>query len=143
MNETLLVLPVVFLGASMFLAMRAVKRGHKKSTALLFQFLSFIGVCALVLTLPTVAHAAAAGTTAAAATSAVSSNSGLGMLAAALSTGLAAIGSGIAVGATAPAAIGAITEDPKAFGKSLIFVALGEGIAIYGLLMSILILNKV
>ena len=45
--------------------------------------------------------------------------------------------------AAAPAAIGATSEDPKAFGKALIFVALGEGIAIYGLLISILILNKV
>ncbi|WP_235847455.1 ATP synthase subunit C, partial [Intestinibacillus massiliensis] len=67
---------------------------------------------------------------------------GLGYLAAALVTGMAAIGAGIAVAAAAPAAIGAFSEDPKSFGKSLIFVALGEGVAIYGLLISILILNK-
>ena len=42
-----------------------------------------------------------------------------------------------------PAAIGATSEDPKAFGKALIFVALGEGIALYGLLVSILILAKI
>ena len=42
----------------------------------------------------------------------------------------------------APAAIGAFSEDPKAFGKALIFVALGEGVALYGLLISILIINK-
>ena len=40
------------------------------------------------------------------------------------------------------AAIGAFSEDPKAFGKALIFVALGEGVALYGLLISILIINK-
>ena len=68
---------------------------------------------------------------------------GMAYLGAALSTGLAAIGGGIAVGGGAPAAIGALTEDPKSFGKSLIFVALGEGIALYGMLISILILNKV
>ncbi len=67
---------------------------------------------------------------------------GMGLLAAAISTGVAGIGAGIAVGAGAPAAIGALTEDPKTFGKSLIFVALGEGIALYGMLVSILILNK-
>ena len=44
--------------------------------------------------------------------------------------------------AAAPAAIGATSEDPKSFGKSIIFVALGEGIALYGLLISILILGK-
>ena len=40
-------------------------------------------------------------------------------------------------------AIAATSEDPKAFGKALIFVALGESIALYGVVISILILNKV
>lgn len=81
---------------------------------------------------------AADGETAAAANSSM----GMGIIGAALSTGLACIGAGIAVAAGAPAAIGALTEDAKTFGKSLIFVALGEGIALYGMLISILILNK-
>ena len=68
---------------------------------------------------------------------------GLGLLAASLVTGLAGIGGGIAVAAGAPAAIAATSEDPKSFGKSLIFVALGESIALYGVVISILILNKV
>ncbi|MGN0446945.1 MAG: ATP synthase subunit C [Acutalibacteraceae bacterium] len=71
------------------------------------------------------------------------SGKGLGLLAAGLVTGLAGIGGGIAVAAGAPAAIAATSEDPKAFGKSLIFVALGESIALYGVVISILILNKV
>ena len=65
---------------------------------------------------------------------------GLGYIAAALVTGLSCIGGGIAVGNAAPAAIGATSEDPKAFGKAIIFVALGEGVALYGMLISILIL---
>ena len=72
-----------------------------------------------------------------------SSANGLGLLAAGLVTGLAGIGGGIAVAAGAPAAIAATSEDPKSFGKSLIFVALGESIALYGVVISILILNKV
>lgn len=68
---------------------------------------------------------------------------GLGLLAAGLVTGLAGIGGGIAVAAGAPAAIAAASEDPKSFGKSLIFVALGESIALYGVVISILIINKV
>ena len=68
---------------------------------------------------------------------------GLGLLAAGLVTGLAGIGGGIAVAAGAPAAIAATSEDPKSFGKSLIFVALGESIALYGVVISILILNKI
>lgn len=67
---------------------------------------------------------------------------GLGFISAALATGMSALGAGIAVAAAAPAAIGAFSENEKNFGKSLIFVALGEGVAIYGLLISILIINK-
>lgn len=67
---------------------------------------------------------------------------GLGFIAAALSTSCSAIGAGIAVAAAAPAAIGAISENSENFGKAIIFVALGEGVAIYGLLISILIMNK-
>ena len=68
---------------------------------------------------------------------------GLGLLAAAIVTGLSGVGGGIAVAAGAPAAIAATSEDAKAFGKALIFVALGESIALYGVVISILILNKI
>lgn len=73
---------------------------------------------------------------------AASSGNGMGYLAAALATGLSCLGAGIAIASTAPAAIGAFSEDPKAFGKALIFVVLGEGVALYGLLISILLINK-
>lgn len=62
-------------------------------------------------------------------------------LGAALSTGLAAIGAGMAVSGTGAAAVGAIAEKPESFGRSLIFVGLAEGIAIYGLIISFMILN--
>ena len=67
---------------------------------------------------------------------------GLAYLGAALSTGLATIGAGIAVAITGSAALGAISEDQSLLGKSLIFVGLAEGIAIYGLIISILILGQ-
>jgi V/A-type H+-transporting ATPase subunit K len=66
-------------------------------------------------------------------------NKGIAFLASAIAIGVAGIGSGIAVAAAAPAAIGATSEDPKNFGRAIIFVALAEGIALYGLLMSFLI----
>ena len=68
---------------------------------------------------------------------------GLGFIAAAVVTSASAIGAGFAVAAAAPAAIGAISENSDNFGKAMIFVALAEGVAIYGLLISILIINKV
>lgn len=61
-------------------------------------------------------------------------------IAAALSTGLSCIGGGIAVAASASAALGALSEDSSIMGKALIFVALAEGIALYGLIVSFTIL---
>ena len=62
-------------------------------------------------------------------------------LAAALSTGLSCIGAGIAVASAASAALGALSEDSSIMGKALIFVALAESIALYGLLISFSILG--
>lgn len=66
-----------------------------------------------------------------------------GYLAAALATGLSALGAGIAVGSVGSAAIGAIAEKPELLGRVLIMVGLAEGIAIYGLIISILIINAI
>lgn len=80
---------------------------------------------------------------AAEATTAVSSTAtGLGYLAAALVTGLSCIGGGIAVASAASAALGAISEDSSVLGKSLIFVGLAEGVCLYGLIISFMILGK-
>jgi V/A-type H+-transporting ATPase subunit K len=68
---------------------------------------------------------------------------GWGFIAAALATGLSSLGAGIAVAGVGSAAIGAIAEKPELLGRSLIIVGLAEGIAIYGLIISILILNRV
>jgi len=65
-----------------------------------------------------------------------------GLAAAAASTALAALGAGFAVAKVGTAAIGALAEKPELFGRLLIFVGLAEGIAIYGLIVSILILNR-
>lgn len=70
-------------------------------------------------------------------------SNGIGMIAAALATGLACIGSGIAVAVVASSAVGAVSEDPSLLGKTIIFAGLAEGIAIYGLIISIMILNKI
>ncbi len=67
---------------------------------------------------------------------------GLGYLAAALATGLSCVGGGIAVASAASAALGAISEDSSALGKSLIFVGLAEGVCLYGLIISFMILGK-
>ena len=65
-----------------------------------------------------------------------------GFLAAAIAVAASSLGAAWALAKAAPAALGAISENPDNFGKALIFVAMGEGVAIYGLLISILILNN-
>lgn len=86
------------------------------------------------------------GTSASAATEAeaavAASATGMGYLAAALVTGLSCIGGGIAVASAASAALGAISEDSSILGKSLIFVGLAEGVCLYGLIISFMILGQ-
>ncbi len=65
-----------------------------------------------------------------------------GLIAAALATGASSLAAGVAVGKVGTAAIGALAEKPELMARLLIFVGLAEGIAIYGLIVSILILNR-
>ena len=68
---------------------------------------------------------------------------GWAFLAASLSTGFGCVGAGIAVAYVGAAAVGAVGEKPEIAGRTLIFVGLAEGIAIYGLIIAIMILGKV
>ncbi len=65
-----------------------------------------------------------------------------GYLAAAIATGLSSLGAGYAVATLGTAAVGALAEKPELFGRLLILVGLAEGIAIYGVIVSVLILNR-
>ena len=131
---TLGILSTVFAGA-MFIkkGKKVSKIGMKK--AIITNVLAVAGLFLIGL-VPDIAFADTAKETAA------SSASGLGYLAAALSTGLAAIGAGIGVGQAGSAAIGAISEDSSILGKTLIILGLAEGVAIYGLVISIMIIQR-
>ena len=78
---------------------------------------------------------------AAAATTTANATESWRYIAAALATGMSCIGAGIAVASAASAAIGALSEDASVMGKALIFVALAESVALYGLLISFSILG--
>ena len=65
-----------------------------------------------------------------------------GYIAAALATGFSCIAGGIAVSGVGSAAMGALSEKPDLAGRALIFVGLAEGVCIYGLIISIMILGK-
>lgn len=64
------------------------------------------------------------------------------MISAALAAGLSTIAAGYAVASVGTAAVGALAEKPDLLGRVLIVVGLAEGIAIYGLIVAILILNR-
>lgn len=65
-----------------------------------------------------------------------------GYMAAAIATGLSTLAAGIAVASVGTSAVGAVAERPELFGRTLVLVGLAEGIAIYGLIISIIILNR-
>jgi V/A-type H+/Na+-transporting ATPase subunit K len=73
----------------------------------------------------------------------ISMGKGLALIGIGLPTALAAIGAGIALGPVGSAALAVIAEKPEMFGRTLIYMGLAEGIAIYGLVMSILLLGKI
>ncbi len=146
-------LPVVVVGLLLLPVLVAVKKrksGKSIKNAIIGNVCSFFGVMILCAALPIGISAYADNNDAAAADTAVveeadesdSSTSGNGLLyiASALAVGLGSIGGGLAVAAAAPAAIGAVSEDPKSFSKALIFVALGEGCALYGFVVALLML---
>lgn len=85
-----------------------------------------------------------AGSAAAAETaSALGAGAGMGFIGAAISTGLACLGAGIAVAVVGAAALGIIGEKPEMLGTTLIYLGLAEGIAIYGVIVALLILGKI
>ncbi|MDY6065836.1 MAG: ATP synthase subunit C [Finegoldia sp.] len=107
---------------------------EKISKALKINLSAFVPIMAMILVLLLPKNSGAA------AQAATSGADGLRYIGAALSTGLATIGTGYAVGNVGQAALGAISEDQSILGRTIIFVGLAEGIAIFGVIISILIL---
>ena len=103
-----------------------------------FFFIALAVVIAQIFAFPHPIFAQEAATAAAAPESAY----GLGFLAAGMSVGLACIGAGIATGMAASAGIGAVSDNPKMIGQSLLFVSLCEGISIFGLVIAIMVLGR-
>lgn len=142
MTTTVKILLAIALILSIAIPFGAFAAGEKTKgrykTALATNAFLFFGTMAVSSFLMFSGNAFAAET----ATAAAGNATGLGYLAAALSTGLACIGGGIAVSAAASAALGAISEDSSILGKSLIFVGLAEGVCLYGLIISFMIIGK-
>jgi len=135
-TKIILILALVF---SIFIPLGSFFIGEKKKgrlkSRLAINLLCFFGTLIIANIILFSGDAFAAETTA------TSSSDGLRYIAAALATGMSTIGAGIAVASAASSALGALSEDSSIMGKSLIFVALAEGVALYGLLISFIILG--
>ena len=79
----------------------------------------------------------------AAADGGVSVGLGLALIGIGIPTALSTVGAGLAVGPVGAASLAALAEKPEMFGRTLIYLGLAEGIAIYGLVMSILLLGRI
>ncbi|MCW8944505.1 MAG: ATP synthase subunit C [Sedimenticola sp.] len=77
-----------------------------------------------------------------AATGDISMGMGLGIIGVGIPTAFSTVAAGIAVGPIGAASLAVLAEKPEIFGRTLIYLGLAEGIAIYGLVMSILLLDK-
>ncbi len=142
MTVTVKVLLALALLVSILIPFGAFAAGEKSrgryKTALGVNAFLFFGTMLVCCALFFSGNAFAAEETAAAA----NSSAGMICMAAALSTGLSCLGGGIAVSAAASAALGAISEDGSILGKSLIFVGLAEGVCLYGLIISFMIIGR-
>lgn len=121
----------------------AVRRltGMKARRALMTNIASFCLLFALAVIMGFTSSASAAEADPAASAQAASGIAqGLKYIAAALAVGLSGIGGGVAVASSASAALGAISENDKVFGKSMIFVGMAEGVALYGLIIALVLL---
>ena len=68
---------------------------------------------------------------------------GLGLIAAALAFGFGALGAGIAIANVGAAAMGAIAEKPEIATQALIFIALGEGLVVFGFVTALMIIGRI
>ncbi len=140
MNTWLIALPV--LGAVSALSM-AVLRWQPQRAIGWFRLLNvalLIGAGVLAIVALTAGPSAASSDAVAAA--ATSGSSGAAMIGAAIAVAGSSIGAAIAVAYTGSAALAAISERPELFGRAMVIVGLAEGIAIYGLIVSVILIGK-
>jgi V/A-type H+-transporting ATPase subunit K len=64
------------------------------------------------------------------------------LVAAAFAFGFGAIGAGMAISNVGAAAMGAIAEKPEVAAQALIFIALAEGLVVFGFITALMILGK-
>ncbi len=136
-------------GVSFFL-IHKVKHGFSAKKAIRLQLTSFVVTLLLGFSVPFVVSAAGSNSSSTGTsqsevvedekTSGI--GAGIAMLGAAIAFGLSTLGAGLALANSTPAAITAMSENPKTFGKSLVLVALAESLPILGMVVSLMMMAK-
>ena len=133
---------VVFMIAPLISAWRGKISAEGAKRRLIYNLASFAAFCIFGAANTVIALAAPEAAGAANEVAAAVSPTGYQYIGAALAMGMAAIGGGIAIGPSASAAIGSISENPKNFGRAIVFVAFGESITIFGFLIAFILSGK-
>jgi V/A-type H+-transporting ATPase subunit K len=140
----MIALPALLGGA--LLAGRLLRRGGRPAVRLLLAVNGVLLLAGLALLLVALtvepSTAASAPHAAKVATAAAQSSNGAALIGAAIAVAGSSIGAAIAVAYTGSAALAAMSERPELFGRSMVIVGLAEGIAIYGLIVSVILIGK-
>ncbi len=144
MTPWLILLPLLAAAAITVVVVLVLRRGARRTLHWFLGLNTVLGLAALGLLLlavaggPAEAHEVAV----AAQTTGSSDASWAALLGAAIAVAGSSIGAGVAVAYTGAAALAAISERPEVFGRAMVIVGLAEGIAIYGLIVSIILIGK-
>lgn len=136
----MLALPVVFV-AGLFTPWLVRRRG-RPALHLVLATNGVLLLAALVLVLAAVTAEPSSASTLAQATATTPAANGSALIGAAIAVAGSSIGAAIAVAYTGSAALAAMSERPELFGRAMVIVGLAEGIAIYGLIVSVILIGK-
>lgn len=142
MLEIMFFSPLLFLILSAVACLFLLQRGVSKKAVMVSQFATFAGISifAMFFLVNKVAFAEESVVSVIPADKAMPF--AIGLIGAALAVGLAAIATGMALSSAVPAAIAAMSENEKVFGKSLVLAIFGEAIVLYGFTIAFFILNN-
>ncbi|MBN2323128.1 MAG: ATPase [Spirochaetes bacterium] len=119
------------------------KRLRKRILLSVVVLLTVIAVASMISGYKTYAQQSTQPSTAGAVTQKDTSAVKFGFIAAAVAFGMGALGAGIAIANVGAAAMGAVAEKPEIAGQALIFIALAEGLVVFGFITALMILGKV
>lgn len=137
MTHWLLILPALVLAVSLGAMMVMRRRGTGVKILVAIDAAVMLGALVLLASALNAAPAIAAEPDAAA-----TGAGGTALIAAAIAVAGSSIGAAIAVAYTGAAALAAMSERPELFGRAMVVVGLAEGIAIYGLIISIILIGE-